>query len=384
MSAEIDDTSISAVIPAYNAGQYIDRAIESCLRQTRRPLEIFVVDDGSTDNTVEVASRFASSVKVIRKTNGGPASARNIGVAAANGCWIALLDADDWWFPTKLERQIAFGAPNVGLIHCLPNHQTPAPPPVLSFDDVWHRNWVINSSALIRRSALVALGGFDEDKRLISVEDYNFWLRLAASDWAIVTCPEILVHYTRNIGLSSDADRFLAASLHNVDVLQARLGLDTDLVKKKRAELLGQFGRKAIHERKMKRARYLLWRSLLLQPSLQRLMFLSAASMPASALDIKRISYRHQNKTAAVKEKKSRLLRSTSSIAMTPSAMSSKQISVCGQNADDLAVAGRLDRPVLITTVDAEESFDWKRPFERSSLDVSAMQQQQPAQEIFA
>src|SRR5271154_4845432 len=104
--------TVSVTIPAYNAGGRVTRTIASALDQTMPVLEVIVVDDGSTDDTVEVASRFPHPVRIVRKSNGGPASARNLGCGLAQGDWLAMLDADDWWFPRKNEIQLAHAAAN--------------------------------------------------------------------------------------------------------------------------------------------------------------------------------------------------------------------------------------------------------------------------------
>src|SRR5206468_8067951 len=85
--------TVSVVIPAFNAADYIAAAIESALAQTYPAEEVIVVDDGSTDDTAAIAMRFSHPVRVLQKPNGGPASARNTGISAASGTWIALLDA---------------------------------------------------------------------------------------------------------------------------------------------------------------------------------------------------------------------------------------------------------------------------------------------------
>jgi glycosyltransferase involved in cell wall biosynthesis len=104
---------ISVIIAAFNAGHFIDRAISSVQKQTVRDLEIIVVDDASTDNTYYVVQNFAKKdrrIKIIRLTsNTGPSGARNIGIAAAKGEWIAVLDADDAFALGRLERLIAVG-----------------------------------------------------------------------------------------------------------------------------------------------------------------------------------------------------------------------------------------------------------------------------------
>lgn len=97
--------SISAIIPCYNNGAYIGQAIESVLTQGDYPIEVIVVDDGSTDDSAEVAARF-EGVTVLRQPNRGASSARNRGIAAATGDVVAFLDADDYWAPGKLTCQL--------------------------------------------------------------------------------------------------------------------------------------------------------------------------------------------------------------------------------------------------------------------------------------
>ncbi len=96
---------ISVVIPAYNAGKYVGRAIDSVLAQNRAADEIIVVDDGSTDDTAEVVGGYGERVRLIRQANAGASAARNAGIEAASGEWIAFLDADDEWLPKKLAIQ---------------------------------------------------------------------------------------------------------------------------------------------------------------------------------------------------------------------------------------------------------------------------------------
>jgi glycosyltransferase involved in cell wall biosynthesis len=93
---------VSVVIPAYNAASVLPRAIESVLGQTSRPEEVIVVDDGSTDNTAQVATQYGPSITYIRQDNAGASAARNRGIAEATGEWIAFLDSDDEWLPPKL------------------------------------------------------------------------------------------------------------------------------------------------------------------------------------------------------------------------------------------------------------------------------------------
>jgi glycosyltransferase involved in cell wall biosynthesis len=97
---------ISVVIPAYNRADFIKATVESVLAQTLRPAEVIIVDDGSTDHTPDVCAQFAAPVKSLRLQNSGPAAARNAGIHAATGDWIAFCDSDDLWDPHKLELEM--------------------------------------------------------------------------------------------------------------------------------------------------------------------------------------------------------------------------------------------------------------------------------------
>ncbi len=98
---------VSAIIPVYNGEAFVGRAIESALAQTYAELEVIVVDDGSTDSTAEIVRSFEDRVACIYQRNQERSVARNAGLARATGQYLAFLDADDWWLPGKLERQIA-------------------------------------------------------------------------------------------------------------------------------------------------------------------------------------------------------------------------------------------------------------------------------------
>src|SRR3989338_2144040 len=98
---------VSVVIPAYNSVATVSAAIESVLRQTVEPAEVIVVDDGSSDRTIEQVTRFEAPVRYVRQQHGGVAAARNRGLAEAQGDYVAFLDADDLWLRHKLEQQLA-------------------------------------------------------------------------------------------------------------------------------------------------------------------------------------------------------------------------------------------------------------------------------------
>ncbi len=124
MTNDEQSYTTSVIIPAYNAEEYVGRAIDSVLAQTRQADEIIVVDDGSTDNTADVIKSYGSRVHCIRQENGGASVARNTGIEAATGQWIAFLDADDEWLPEKLQLQIEHLKRNPDLVWSCGNYYT--------------------------------------------------------------------------------------------------------------------------------------------------------------------------------------------------------------------------------------------------------------------
>ncbi|HRC55298.1 MAG TPA: glycosyltransferase family A protein [Kofleriaceae bacterium] len=187
---------IAAVIPTFNYGRYLARAIDSVQNQTRPPDEIIVIDDGSTDDTDQVLARYADAVRVLRTPRVGVSKARNAGWRASTAELIALLDADDCWLPTKLARQlevlaehpatIAVGCGNrirdasgrELLTRFYPNPSTDRGERLRQI--ATRRAWVgsSNSGVLVARATLDQVGGFDES--LSAAEDWDLWLRLAA------------------------------------------------------------------------------------------------------------------------------------------------------------------------------------------------------------
>jgi glycosyltransferase involved in cell wall biosynthesis len=282
------DITISAIIPAYNASAYVGRAIESALAQTCPPLEILVIDDGSSDNIAEVVAPYGPPVRLLRQTNGGPGAARNRGAREAQGGWLAFLDADDTWMPHKLERQLPYTASDsVGVVHA--RALSAGMPVKADFDAIWDNNYIRNSSALVRRTAFEAIGGYDEDRDLIGVEDWNLWLRLAASPWDIVLCPENLDHYLPAPGnLSSQTERILKADLVNIEKIAKALGLPDRIVRARRAALFEDCGRGYLNYRIASSARRLFLCSLCSKPNFIRLGLWLTTFVPRIVLDWRR------------------------------------------------------------------------------------------------
>ncbi|MCC2667583.1 MAG: hypothetical protein K0Q72_54 [Armatimonadetes bacterium] len=254
------------------------------------PLEILVVDDGSQDDTAAVVQQYPSPVRLIRQANAGPAAARNRAAREARGEWLAMLDADDGWLPQKLERQLPYtNDPQVGVVHCWGPPSGEAVPPLLDFASMWLQNQVVNSSALIRRTAFEEVGGFDEDRALISVEDYNLWLRLLARGWTIATCPERLHEYTPAEGnLSGQFERMAHAELLNLEKLQQSLPVTPEMIRAKRIAIHEEYGRHLLHYRQLPAARRWLGYSLRRQPSPYRLACWLATFAPPAVLNLRR------------------------------------------------------------------------------------------------
>jgi len=196
-------TSVSAVIPAYNAEQFISDPIQSILAQSYEISEIIVVDDGSADHTAEVAAGFPRT-RVIRGPNCGQAAARNTGVYAASGEWIAFLDHDDLWLPRKTEIQLQYATPDAGVIHS--ERFDP-----IQFGNLWHRQAHVSpSGALVRKQALLDAGGFEESRAVQGVEDLTLWLKIALTDWRFVSS-EIGLYQWRETGQNQSANHLKMA-----------------------------------------------------------------------------------------------------------------------------------------------------------------------------
>nr|UXE44311.1 hypothetical protein Hi04_10k_c1889_00032 [uncultured bacterium] len=286
--------TVSVIIPAYNAVAFVGRAIESALRQSSAPLEVLVIDDGSTDETSSVVSRYPHPVRLFRQPNAGPGAARNRGARAASGEWLAMLDADDVWLPQKLERQLshARGADADMVYSLLPRRRAPA---VARFDALWNGNFIANSSAIVRRSIFWQVGGYDEDPELIGCEDWNLWLRMAAASGRLALLPEILHLKERVAGsLSQQTERMMRADLANVRRIGRLLQMPPHRLRAREAALREQYGRDFLYERNLRLARRQFGASLAYSPSLRRLGLWMAAALPLPALDYRRRVAREQ------------------------------------------------------------------------------------------
>jgi glycosyltransferase involved in cell wall biosynthesis len=200
---------VSVVIPAYNAMVYLPDTVESVLKQTFTDFEVLIIDDGSSDHIVSWASQLTDPrVKLISQENQGVSVARNTGIAHAQGEYVAFLDADDLWEPTKLEKQVQCleDKPEVGLVYTwtvLVDERGNSTGRVFASHaegDVWKQlleTDVISSgsSAMFRHCCFEAVGVFD--RSLAYAEDLELWLRIATR-YPFAVVKEPLTLYRQN------------------------------------------------------------------------------------------------------------------------------------------------------------------------------------------
>ena len=196
---------VSVIIPAYNCADIIKDAIDSVLAQTLTDYEIIVVDDGSSDDIERVVHSFDFPIKFIKQDNGGAAVARNTGMKAASGKYIAYLDSDDIWLAGKLKSQIDFLENNsdIGIVCSDGYRWTPPEEPeageLLSYLrgrlplrptlDFMFKMHLINTSSVVFRRELVDVVGF-MNKSLKHGQDFEYYMRLASKKpWAYLNIP---------------------------------------------------------------------------------------------------------------------------------------------------------------------------------------------------
>jgi len=224
---------VSVIIPTYNRAQLVGRAIRSVLNQTYQDFETIVVDDGSTDNTEEVVKSFNDSrIRYIRhEENRGGSAARNTGIRAARGEYVAFLDSDDEWLLEKLEEQIALFRKNPecgavytkrlifdnGKIKIVPQDQ--------------QEGWILKpllrsnvvgttSSVVVKRQCFDKVGLFDE--RLLSSQDWDMWIRIA-KHFTFRAIPKPLIKYHARHGpqISTNLDAVLQGRVAIINKYQS-------------------------------------------------------------------------------------------------------------------------------------------------------------------
>ncbi|HWL42407.1 MAG TPA: glycosyltransferase [Ilumatobacter sp.] len=228
-----DPIRFSVVIPAYQAEATVRTSVESALDQVPPPAEVIVVDDGSTDGTAAVLAEFGDRIRVITQPNGGEASARNTGLAAATCEWIAYLDADDWFLPGRLAAisELIIERPTLDLVTTDELLVSEGDIIARGYSDQWtfahsdqrreilRRNFVIHG--VVRAAALRAVGGFEES--IDRATDWAAWIKLILAGGQVGAVARPLACY-RMLPTSLSADRLGMArgGLRALRVAEAR------------------------------------------------------------------------------------------------------------------------------------------------------------------
>ena len=206
-----DHPLVSVIVPVYNGAQYLRAALESVFAQTYQPFEVIVVDDGSADESGEIAQSF-HDVNYIPQANQGVAAARNHGIEAARGEFLAFLDQDDLWTPEKLKLQIAYFLAHSELGYTLTHQQFFIDPgatlPAWFRKELFpaaHPGW-IPGTLVIRRAAFEKVGNFATGYSAASDSDWFFRAKAAGIPMAVV--PETLlmkrIHGSNESGNAKD------------------------------------------------------------------------------------------------------------------------------------------------------------------------------------
>ena len=228
MNGLIPDPRVSIITPAYNTAAYLGETIASVQAQIVTDWEMFIVDDGSTDATLEIARAAAATdprLRVITTPNRGQAAARNTAIAQARASLVALLDSDDIWKPNFLTEQLGMldRHPDVAIVSAnainlggaydgLPFWAGTGGVRRLTVTDIVRNEDAVCVMAVFRRSVFEQIGGFDP--RFTGNEDYQFWLRAAIAGFVIAQQQQPLGWYRRRSGsTSSDERRMLRGAI---------------------------------------------------------------------------------------------------------------------------------------------------------------------------
>jgi glycosyltransferase involved in cell wall biosynthesis len=195
MAMTQDKELVSVIIPVYNCELYLAEAIESVFNQTYRPIEVIIVDDGSTDKSADVASSY-KEIHYIYQSNQGTAVARNSGLAAAQGEFIAFMDADDRWVPHKLRMQVEYLLEHPNIDYTIGGMQNFYDPEIIALSKIIKSSLEkeqINLMTMVARKTLFdQLGGFDPSYRI--GEDLEWIIRAKDAGISMVILPEILLY----------------------------------------------------------------------------------------------------------------------------------------------------------------------------------------------
>ncbi len=280
---------VSVIIPAYNASQWIAETISSVIAQDYKNHEIIVVNDGSIDDTVEIVSSFPG-VQCIHKANGGQASARNAGIKAAKGKYVAFLDADDLWVIEKLTLQVAqleatgakwgysnalaFDGYSKEFLFYFSDKQKQHDGNILK--PLFRTCFIPSPTAILERNVFQTVGFFNEENRMRNREDWEMWLRIAAV-YPIVSISTPLAYYrVHSTSATGSEDHSKAISGHITVIEEAALR-DKEILGPLKNSVISKLyfeeGRWLAAKGKAKEARSMLQKSIALTPRWKVLYF---------------------------------------------------------------------------------------------------------------
>jgi glycosyltransferase involved in cell wall biosynthesis len=184
MATALTNVKFSIIVPTFNSAKYVAECISSILSQSCQNFEIILIDNFSTDKTIEVVKQFnQNKIKIFQKRNFGIiAASRNFGISKASGEYLAFLDSDDFWYPEKLQVcETSLG--NCDMIcHLLDGahkkNQTKNKNKITFLQLFLRGNCIATSSVIVKKSLIKKFGQFDEERDLVTAEDYDLWLRL--------------------------------------------------------------------------------------------------------------------------------------------------------------------------------------------------------------
>ena len=273
---------ISIVIPLFNSEETIAATVNSVLKQSYKPQELILVDDGSTDNTFRLCKKLChqlSQVSYIYQTNKGVGAARNRGIKEAAGTHIAFCDHDDLWHFEKLERQIKlFDSDQIGLVYSGLNwkfhdgrekEEKPQTTIFLEgrcFEQLLIENVIPSMSVIVPRIVFERIGMFPESRLMSGSDDRNMWLRIA-HDYEIRAVKKPLVtHVITGRNWSLKETKMMHASLACLNDVSQRFEFSTPqrrlALRKAYAETYAHYGRNFFHLKDYKSSRSCLFRAL--------------------------------------------------------------------------------------------------------------------------
>jgi glycosyltransferase involved in cell wall biosynthesis len=259
---------VTTVIPCFNGAQYIRRAVESALDQQRVENDVVVVDDGSTDGFAAVIEPYRHRVLVHHQSNQGLAASRNLGVRLCESEFVAFLDADDWWAPSKLASQLVLlsrcadtvlvhtkaalvGADDEPIDGCVRRH---VPAAGSCLPSLLVGNSIIVSSVVVRRACL---GSDPFEQGLTGVEDWDLWLRLAAvGEFGYIDEP--LTYYrVHDSNMSRNLELMTSGAVRVLDRAIGRLGDRPllEIARRHRARMMLTLGHLAYERGELSEAR---------------------------------------------------------------------------------------------------------------------------------